>query len=91
MPRAPGSIAGPHRAGLTLGAFAPPGTTLIEFLEPSYCFDCFFWLAGAAGHHHGSLMGRTEGVPTRHGANIRLDIGHAVELLETAIAEEPRT
>lgn len=52
-------IVGPHGAGLTNMLYAPEGTKIIEFFEPSILRRCYYQMSQALNHSHYISVGET--------------------------------
>lgn len=59
------AVVSPHGAGLTNVMFAPPGTCVLEIVEPSLTWWLFYWsLCDALQHQYWYLTGATIDNPT---------------------------
>jgi hypothetical protein len=77
-------VVGPHGAGLTHVLFAAPGCLVAEFIEPSYVFPCFYWLAGVSAHRYRYLVAETVRQPSHsggHGFDLRVPLESLERLL----------
>jgi capsular polysaccharide biosynthesis protein len=68
-------IVGPHGAGLTNLAFAPPGAAVVELFAPDYVNECFWALASTVeGLRYRYLVGDGSPIRSRRNRGVASDI-----------------
>jgi len=84
-------VVGAHGAGFTNCVFSQPGTRIIEFIEPSYVYPCFYWQALACDQEYWYLVGTTERGTIRdgrHGYDLTVNIDELSGVVDGLL--EPR-